>query len=78
MNQKSEKIIINGAKCLICQDYVESKNTHSLVSCKCGAMAVDGGKKEKRRIGNPYLIRECSVILIETNTKHKSFPISLS
>ena len=37
------KIIKNSAKCKKCGDVIESKHRHDFVSCKCGAIAVDGG-----------------------------------
>lgn len=42
----------NRAMCLKCGDIVESKDGHEFVRCKCGAMAVDGGKEYKRRLGD--------------------------
>ena len=31
-------------KCLYCNDTIESKSTHNLVSCKCNNCYIDGGK----------------------------------
>jgi hypothetical protein len=53
-------IITNKARCKKCQDVVESKFTHDFVSCKCGAMFVDGGKSYLRRGGYPENIEELS------------------
>lgn len=36
-------IKVNKAKCRKCGDIIESKHVHDYVSCKCGAIAVDGG-----------------------------------
>jgi hypothetical protein len=33
----------NRAKCAKCDTIIESKHRHDYVSCKCGAIAVDGG-----------------------------------
>jgi len=38
-----QKIIRNVARCKKCGDVIESKHRHDYVSCKCGAIAVDGG-----------------------------------
>jgi hypothetical protein len=45
--------MINRAKCRKCGYVVESKHRHDYAQCKCGAIAVDGGKDYIRRIGNP-------------------------
>lgn len=31
-------------KCLICDDVIESKSIHDLVSCKCESCYIDGGQ----------------------------------
>lgn len=41
----------NQARCLVCGDVIESKHRHDYVSCRCGAIAVDGGADYERRIG---------------------------
>ena len=33
----------NKAKCLICNDVIESKTVHDFKTCKCGNLHVDGG-----------------------------------
>lgn len=45
------KIICNKAQCVVCGDVIESKNRHDYVSCKCGAISVDGGKDYVKRSG---------------------------
>lgn len=42
-------IIRNSAKCLLCEDDIESTYRHDFVRCKCGNVAVDGGKSYLRR-----------------------------
>lgn len=37
-------IIRNAARCKKCDTVIESKYRHDFVSCKCGAIFVDGGK----------------------------------
>ncbi len=46
------KIIVNRARCNKCGDVIESKHRHNFVWCKCGAIAVDGGKDYLKRVGN--------------------------
>jgi len=38
-----EKRTKNRARCKKCKDIIESKYRHDFVSCKCGAIFVDGG-----------------------------------
>lgn len=42
----------NKARCRLCKDVIESKFRWDFVSCKCGAIAVDGGNDYHRRVGN--------------------------
>ncbi|MBR1417014.1 MAG: hypothetical protein IJ572_04280 [Bacilli bacterium] len=46
------KIIVNKIKCKKCGDIIESTHRHDFKFCKCGAVAVDGGKDYLRRLGN--------------------------
>lgn len=45
------KIVVNRIKCNRCGDIIESKSVHDFKSCKCGAVAVDGGYNYLRRCG---------------------------
>ena len=45
------KIIVNKIKCKKCGDIIESIYRHDFKYCKCGAVAVDGGKEYLRRLG---------------------------
>lgn len=47
------KVKRNAAKCLKCDDEIESKYTHDFCMCKCGAIFVDGGLSYLRRGGDP-------------------------
>lgn len=47
-----ERVITNKAKCRLCDDIIESKYGHDYVRCKCGEIAVDGGKSYLRRTAN--------------------------
>lgn len=44
-----EKIKVNKIRCKRCGDIIESKTGHDFKFCKCGAVAVDGGKEYLRR-----------------------------
>lgn len=56
-----EVITINKAKCLICDDMVESKHQHDFVTCSCGNLSVDGGHAYLRRcIGNIHMYEDMS------------------
>jgi ribosomal protein S27AE len=48
----ADKIIRNAARCKKCGDVIESKHRHDFVSCKCGAIAVDGGTDYIRWVFN--------------------------
>lgn len=54
------KIYENKIQCKKCGDIIESKTVHDMVWCKCGAVAVDGGKEYLRRTGNDEDIIELS------------------
>jgi hypothetical protein len=54
------KIIKNSAQCLKCKDIIESKHRHDYVTCKCGAISVDGGLDYVRRSGNWKNIKDLS------------------
>lgn len=47
-----KKIKRNAVKCKHCGQVVESRYTHDFVLCKCGRVAVDGGKEYLRRLGD--------------------------
>ena len=49
---KREKIIRNSVKCLVCLEEIESVHRHDFKFCKCGNIAVDGGKDYLKRSGN--------------------------
>lgn len=42
----------NSIKCNSCGDTIRSKNRHDFVTCKCGAVSVDGGSWYLRRAFN--------------------------
>lgn len=55
-----EKVIVNKIRCRDCGDVVESKHRHDFKYCKCGAIAVDGGREYLRRVGKLEAIEELS------------------
>ena len=46
-------ILQNQIRCNKCGDEPYSAHRHDYKSCKCGAVAVDGGMEYLRRMGNP-------------------------
>lgn len=45
-------IVQNAVICKRCDDYIVSKHRHDYVTCKCGAISVDGGQEYLRRVGD--------------------------
>lgn len=65
---KKYKIIRNAARCRKCNDEIESKHRHDYVSCKCGTIAVDGGKDYLRRVGDFEVFEDLSeTVEVEDN-----------
>lgn len=44
----------NRAKCKLCEDIIESMYTHDYQMCKCGEIAVDGGKDYHRVLAKDW------------------------
>jgi tRNA(Ile2) C34 agmatinyltransferase TiaS len=44
-----EIVVVNKAQCKLCGDVIESVHRHDFVRCKCGEIAVDGGKAYLKR-----------------------------
>ena len=44
-----EVVVTNKAQCKLCGDIIESVNRHDFKWCKCGEIAVDGGKSYIKR-----------------------------
>lgn len=42
-------IYTNAARCLLCGDFIRSKNRHDFNTCSCGNISVDGGSHYVRR-----------------------------
>jgi hypothetical protein len=51
-NGTIQLILHNKIQCTKCLDIIESVHRHDFKWCKCGAVAVDGGKDYMRRVGN--------------------------
>lgn len=51
-----EVVVVNKAQCKLCGDIVESTHRHDFKFCKCGEIAVDGGKayikRSAKNLGN--------------------------
>lgn len=40
----------NRVRCKHCDSVIESRRVHDFVTCKCGAVSVDGGQAYRRRL----------------------------
>lgn len=70
MIRKVNNIRTNRIKCKKYGDVIESTHRYDFKSCKCGAVAVDGGREYLKRIGKPEDYEELShsVELVEIVT----------
>jgi len=58
----SPRIVRNSARCLICGDHLESRDTYDRRACSCGNLSVDGGRDYLRRLErDPARVEETSV-----------------
>lgn len=62
MEAKNKTILSNKIKCKKCGEIIESKTINDFRKCKCGAVAVDGGKTYLKRIGKDEDYEELSKI----------------
>lgn len=44
----------NRAKCVLCEDILESFHTHDYVTCKCGEISIDGGQNSLKTSAKNY------------------------
>jgi len=51
-DSKKRRITRNALVCMDCDDLIESTYRHDFVTCKCGAISVDGGLDYLRRVGD--------------------------
>ena len=56
-------IVSNQVECLKCGDRPFSAHRHDFRYCKCGSIAVDGGTKYLRRVGDLKNARDISIEL---------------
>ena len=49
--EKEKQILVNQLQCNSCKDIITSYHTHDFKYCKCGKIAVDGGREYLRRVG---------------------------
>lgn len=59
--ENSMIIVSNKIQCKHCGEIIESTSVHNFVSCKCGKVAVDGGKDYLKRCGNKEDYIELSI-----------------
>ena len=61
MHSRFYKILKNSIKCNLCGDTIESTHVHDFKWCKCGKVAVDGGREYLKRVyNNPADIEDLS------------------
>lgn len=58
-------ILENKARCLKCGDVIESMYCHDYVECKCGEIAVDGGRVYLKRTFSRHGYEDLSLVLHE-------------
>jgi tRNA(Ile2) C34 agmatinyltransferase TiaS len=55
VTRKREIVVVNKAQCKLCNDVIESVHGHDFRWCKCGEIAVDGGKRYLKRAAKTSL-----------------------
>lgn len=63
-------ILQNEARCKACDDVIFSRHRHDFVSCKCGAVTLDGGMSYLRRVGRDLSLVEERCIEIPDEAGH--------
>ena len=66
-----QRIIANRAKCLKCDDIIESKHIHDLIYCSCKNIFTDGGN-QYIRYGGPGLMDNSYVDMSESEGTNSS------
>ena len=61
-------------KCLKCAETLQSTHQHDFVTCKCGALSIDGGLLGGRILGNSKDFRDASVWTTEGPEPKKTLP----
>ncbi len=66
MKAPRQKILRNRVKCNKCGDIIESESVYNFVTCKCGAVSIDGGHEYlKRSAKSPKDFHDLSVVIEE-------------
>lgn len=60
-------ILLNEVQCTQCDDIITSKHRHDFVTCKCGAVSVDGGMSYLRRVGDFKYMYDKSIVISDEN-----------
>jgi hypothetical protein len=68
-NRVKTVIVSNRARCLKCNDIIESKHRHDFVMCSCESIFVDGGTSYLRRGGTIENIQDLSEVVEVTDEK---------
>ena len=63
------KILRNSVKCRKCGVSIESKSVFGMIECKCGAVAITGGKKFLNRSGKEDDFVETSLVEVTAERK---------
>jgi uncharacterized protein (DUF433 family) len=58
----TQRIIRNSVRCRRCGDEIVSRHRHDFRWCSCGAVAVDGGTAYLKRVGEPGLVEDTSIV----------------
>ena len=66
-----EKMLKNAIECVACGDIIESEHQHDFKFCKCGIIAIDGGKDYRRITGNLAMIIDRCEYIDENGTHVK-------
>lgn len=74
--EKEYSIISNQVLCHSCGDTPFSTHRHHMVSCKCGAISVDGGQTYLRRVGAVRDKTEMSIMIEGDLTEFMEGPLS--
>ena len=51
------KIVLNRARCELCKDVIVSAHRHDYRTCRCGYLAVDGGRAYLRRACDERMVK---------------------
>lgn len=64
------EIYQNSAICLRCGEEIVSKNRHDFVTCKCGAVSVDGGSYYCKRVfESPDCYKDTSIVFKDVEAR---------